>query len=76
MNTNIRKLLDQAEQDVYKELKSSSRRSPISLQERINDRFAQLIIKHCAETADGKFGLYPHITHGEKMRDYFGVKND
>ena len=76
MNDNIRKFLIQAEDEVMQELKSSTRKSPPSVKERINERLAQLLIKHCADIADGRYGLYPYTTHGDMMRDFFGVKND
>ena len=76
MNENIRKFLTQAEDEVLEELKLSDKKSPLSLKERINERLAQLLIKHCAAIADGQYGLYPYTTHGEMMRNYFGVKND
>jgi uncharacterized protein (DUF924 family) len=77
MNKQVQDLWDQAEAEVYAEIKQAAAKFKHDIQQQIKSRFAELIVRECAnELKRWKSEPFPFDEDlaAKLITDYFGVK--
>lgn len=60
--------------ELLKKLAKNAGFSPFDSQSEIVEKFAELIVKECAELVDNDDSSYPYDSFGHKLKQHFGVK--
>ena len=77
MNARIRELRVEALEWVRNDLETVEREHPVMFAdhlEMVNEKFAELIVKECADQVDDYFSDFYNRTAADKIKEHFGVE--